>query len=250
MQLVQGLPQGVIVGQTRIQHPQMQCAELEALTGFNLALHVNDQPQRVQQHRIQLLKDFAEHGVKQLTWMNQTHSTICHYLAADDLCFEAREGDGLVTQDQGHALMMMTADCLPVVIGNAEGTEVANLHAGWRGLAHGIIENTLDTMRTKATWAWLGAAISQPCFEVGSEVKQVFCEKYPVLESAFVAGKLEGKYQADLYAIARYILQQHGVAQILGGDQCSYQQSEEYFSYRRNSQTGRMATFVFITEKC
>ena len=142
---------------------------------------------------------------------------------------------------------MMTADCLPVVLGNADGTEVANLHAGWRGLAGGIIENTIATMQTQPTWAWLGACISQPCFEIGAEVKQAFCEKYP-LEFAFKAGEQAGKYYADLYAIARYILEQHGVTLVSGGDQCTYTQTEDYFSYRRNAKTGRMATFVFMQD--
>jgi polyphenol oxidase len=146
--------------------------------------------------------------------------------------------------------MMMTADCLPVVLGNDTGTEVANLHAGWRGLASGIVENTVARMQTQPTWAWLGAAISQPCFEIGTEVKAAFCDKYPELESAFKAGGQTGKFYADLYAIARYILKEQGVMHVLGGDQCSYTQAEDYFSYRRDAKTGRMATFVFMTEKC
>jgi YfiH family protein len=142
--------------------------------------------------------------------------------------------------------MMMTADCLPVVLGNAEGTEVANLHAGWRGLANGIIENTVAQMQSQPEWAWLGAAISQPCFEVGAEVKAAFCEKYTELEFAFISGQTEGKYLADLYAIARFILNRLGVQNVLGGNQCSFQQTTDYFSYRRDSKTGRMATFVFM----
>ncbi|TQR53148.1 polyphenol oxidase family protein, partial [Acinetobacter sp. RF14B] len=110
----------------------------------------------------------------------------------------------------------------------------------------GIIENTIASMQSRPVWAWLGAAISQPCFEVGTEVKEAFCSKYPELDSAFQAGQQTGKYYADLYAIARYILQQHGIITVLGGDQCSYTQADEYFSYRREAKTGRMATFVFM----
>ncbi|NHB63950.1 peptidoglycan editing factor PgeF [Acinetobacter sp. GFQ9D192M] len=245
MQFVQGLPQGVYVGQTRVHHEQVQPSAQPELAGFNLALHVNDDAARVQKHRIQLLKDFQPFGVDKITWMTQTHSTICHTIN-EQMPFEALVGDGLVTQRKAHALMMMTADCLPVVLGNAEGTEVANLHAGWRGLAGGIVENTIAAMQSKPTWAWLGAAISQPCFEIGSEVKEAFCSKYPELDSAFQAGEQARKYYADLYAIARYILQQQGVETVLGGDQCSYRQADEYFSYRREAKTGRMATFVFM----
>ncbi|MEB6480893.1 peptidoglycan editing factor PgeF [Acinetobacter vivianii] len=245
MEFVQGLPKGVFVGQTRIAHPETVATPNQSLSGFNLALHVNDDAQRVQQHRMILLNQLSAFGVDKITWMTQTHSTICHTVN-EQVPFVALEGDGLVTQRAGHALMMMTADCLPVVLGNAEGTEVANLHAGWRGLAAGIMENTVAEMKSQPTWAWLGAAISQPCFEVGAEVKAAFCEKYPELESAFIAGQAEGKYQADLYAIARFILKRSGVETIIGGDQCSYQQAEDYFSHRRDAKTGRMASFVFM----
>lgn len=245
MQFVEGLPKGIYVGQTRVHHAQTLATSNEALSGFNLALHVQDDAQRVQRHRMALLNDFATYGVNKVTWMTQTHSTMCHTIN-EQIPFEALEGDGLVTQRQGHALMMMTADCLPVVLGNAMGTEVANLHAGWRGLAGGIIENTIAEMQTAPTWAWLGAAISQACFEIGAEVKHAFCSKYPALEDAFKTGEKDDKYYADLYAIARYILAQHGVQTILGGDQCSYSQADEYFSYRRHAETGRMATFVFM----
>lgn len=245
MQFVQGLPDGVYVGQTQIEHVKtVDSANLE-LAGFNLALHVNDDPIRVQQHRMALLDEFADFGVNKITWMTQTHSTICHSIDKH-ISFQALEGDGLVTQTRSHALMMMTADCLPVVLGNRAGTEVANLHAGWRGLAGGIIENTISSMNTTPTWAWLGAAISQPCFEVGLEVKQAFCEKYPELSHAFTASVNLGKHQADLYAIARFILKKQGIEVILGGDHCSYLESDKYYSYRRDAKTGRMATFVFM----
>ena len=245
MQFVSGVPKGVYVGQTRIAHEASITTQHASLHGFNLALHVGDDSKRVQQHRMALLNQLYGFGVNQMTWLNQTHSVLCHRVDAQaTLC--AQEGDALVTSSQGHALMMMTADCLPVVLGNEAGSEVANLHAGWKGLANGIIENTIATMYTQPTWAWLGAAISQPCFEVGAEVKAAFCNKYPTLDNAFVAGKQADKFYADLYAIARYILQQHGVTQIFGGDQCTYAQNEDYFSYRREAKTGRMASFVFI----
>ncbi|MGB8483286.1 MAG: polyphenol oxidase family protein, partial [Acinetobacter bohemicus] len=227
MQFVQGLPSGVYVGQTRVHHAKAQASVQPELVGFNLALHVGDDAKRVQQHRMALLQEFADFGVDKMTWMTQTHSTICHTIN-EKIPFTALEGDGLVTQRKAHALMMMTADCLPVVLGNADGTEIANLHAGWRGLANGIVENTIATMQSQPTWAWLGAAISQPCFEIGEEVKFAFCSKYPELERAFKCSEKPAKFYADLYAIARFILQQHGVDVVLGGDQCSYQQAEEY----------------------
>jgi polyphenol oxidase len=249
MQFVSGLPQGVYVGQTRVAHEASLDSENTALQGFNLALHVGDDAKRVQQHRMQLLNELNAFGVNKVTWMNQTHSVLCHRVE-DQATLIAPEGDGLVTSTQGHALMMMTADCLPVVLGNANGTEVANLHAGWKGLANGIMENTISAMQTQPTWAWLGAAISQANFEIGAEVKAAFCDKYPALESAFINAKQADKFYADLYAIARYILAEHGISQVYGGDQCTYRQAGEYFSYRREAKTGRMATFVFMAKNC
>jgi copper oxidase (laccase) domain-containing protein len=101
-------------------------------------------------------------------------------------------------------------------------------------------------MTSQPTWAWLGAAISQSCFEIGQEVKTAFCTQYAELETAFIAGEQDGKYYADLYAIARYILKQQGVKIVTGGDQCTYRQFEDFCSYRRHLKTGRMATFVFM----
>ena len=245
MQFVQGLPKGIYVGQTQVHHEKTLATKTPELAGFNLALHVNDDSQRVQQHRMALLEEFSCYGVQKVTWMTQTHSTICHTINAE-IPFNALEGDGLVTQTAGHALMMMTADCLPVVLGNAEGTEIANLHAGWRGLANGMIETTIEIMQSPPAWAWLGAAICQDSFEIGAEVKQAFCTKYPELDRAFKVGIKADKFYADLYAIARYILALQGVKTVLGGDQCSYLQAKDYFSYRRAPKTGRMATFVFM----
>lgn len=238
MKFVKDVPQGLVVGQTHV-HDASLSTQNKNLEGFNLALHVNDDPQRVQQHRMALMKTL---NVQQMTWLMQTHSTICH-VVNDVPYLDAIEGDALVTSKKSHALMMMTADCLPIVLSNEQGTEVANLHAGWRGLANGIIESTLGKMKTSATWAWLGACIAQPCFEVGAEVKEVFCRQYAV-EHAFKL-KQNNKYDADLYAIARHILILHGVGTVCGGDECTYSQ-KDYFSYRENAKTGRMATFVFM----
>ena len=245
MQFVQGPPLGIYVGQTRVDHPNTQRSAQTELVGFNLALHVGDDEKRVQQHRMSLLQQFADFKVDKLTWLTQSHSTICHTIN-EELFFTALEGDSLITQRKAHALMMMTADCLPVVLGNADGTEVANVHAGWRGLVQGVVENTISAMQTPPTWAWLGAAISQAYFEVGAEVKLAFCSKYPEVDFAFKSSEQFGKFYADLYAIARYILQQQGVETVLGGEQCTYSQTPDYFSYRRTAQTGRMATFVFM----
>lgn len=245
IQFVEGLPKGIYVGQTRLQFENSLPARQSELEGFNLALHVGDDEARVHAHRIALMESLKPFQVSKMTWLQQTHSTICHVIN-DETTFYPRIGDGLVTQMQGHALMIMTADCLPIVFGNDD--EVANIHAGWRGLASGIIENTIKTMKKPPTWAWLGACIGQNSFEIGLEVKEIFCEKYAV-EFAFITKeKIENKAYADLYAIAAHILKQFGVVHVLGGKECTFSQNKDYFSYRRQPKTGRMATFVFINK--
>lgn len=244
MHFVQGLPKGVYVGQTKVLYSTTVRADQPSLDGFNLALHVGDMPARVHAHRMALLRDLNAYGVYKLSWLNQTHSTTC-YCINDAVYFQPLSGDGLITQRKGHAVMIMTADCLPIALGDENGLEVAVLHAGWRGLADGIIEKTIENMSNPPTWAWLGACINQPCFEVGAEVKTIFCERYAV-EFAFQHSNTQGKYFADLYAIARFILTQFQVQRVLGADACTYAQPQDYFSYRRDPKTGRMATFAFL----
>ena len=209
-------------------------------SGFNLGDHVGDDPAAVAANRAAL----AGYIGCNPRWLRQVHGTaVCDL---DRCAAEVREADAALARQVGQVCVVMTADCLPVLLCADDGSVVGAVHAGWRGLAHGIVENTIAAMQTQPTWAWLGAAISQPCFEIGEEVKTAFCSKYPELDSAFKAGEKAGKFYADLYAIARFILKQHGVEVVLGGDQCSYTQTDEYFSYRRAAKTGRMATFVFM----
>ncbi len=244
-QAATGLPQQVFAGQTlAIVAPEQEIPQ--PYLQQNFALHVGDDAQAVQHRRSQLLQQLQPFGLERLQWLNQTHSTVA-YPIDDMLSLTLQDGDGLVTQQQGVALMMMTADCLPIVVSNAQGSEVACLHAGWRGLANGIIEATIAKMQTSASVAWMGAAISQTHFEVGSEVKDAFISQHTAFADYFIA-KENGKYLADLYAIARYKLKALGVESVSGGERCSYAESDKFYSYRRHAITGRMATFVFIAK--
>ena len=245
MEFVQGLPKGIYVGQTRIEHPQTIATSNQNLSGFNLALHVNDDAERVQQHRMLVLNELSAFGVDKITWMTQTHSTICHTIN-EEIPFQALEGDGVVTQRKAHALMMMTADCLPLLLCDAAGTQVAAVHAGWRGLCDGVIEATLAHFaRPDEVLVYLGPAISQSAFEVGPEVRAAFISHSAQSEQAFVSGN-GNKWQADLYLLAKQRLQACGVQHIYGGQYCTYQQSELFFSYRRDGQTGRMASSIWL----
>ncbi|OUY05740.1 peptidoglycan editing factor PgeF [Acinetobacter populi] len=250
-QAATGLPDHIYAGQTlaiveKIQNSS-QASVVQDFGQQNLGLHVGDVAEAVQHRRIALLKHLQPFGAKRLQWLNQTHSTTA-YIVDDRPVLTLLDGDGLVTQSKGVALMMMTADCLPIVVSNAQGTEIACLHAGWRGLANGIIESTLGKMQTQPAYAWIGAAISQPNFEVGAEVKAAFVDQNSDFEADFLARE-NGKYLADLYGIARKKLKALGIGSVTGGDRCSYAEDQYFYSYRRHAQTGRMATFIFISAK-
>ncbi|RYY80054.1 MAG: peptidoglycan editing factor PgeF [Moraxellaceae bacterium] len=240
-----GLPSGVLAGQTT-RHPINPLSKSAAPFGdFNLALHVGDDAQTVQQQRIELLKALQPYGAKQLVWLEQTHSTHVHEVTEKSISFSPIHADALITRQTGVACMIMTADCLPIVLSNADGSEVGCIHAGWRGLLGGIIENTVNAMQSPAVFAWLGAAIGAERFEVGAEVYGAFTQDNPAAASAFVA-QGAGKYLADIYQLAGQRLQRLGVQHISGATQCSYQQSATFYSYRHTPKTGRMATFVMI----
>lgn len=242
-----GLPKNVCAGQTLAYVNKSESYLQEEGQYFgqqNFALHVGDEVTQVQIHRMQLLAQLQSLGVQQLRWLNQTHSTIVHRVEKA-LSLELLDGDGLVTTEKGVALVMMTADCLPIVLSNQDGSEVACLHAGWRGLANGIIEKTCATMTSQVTHAWIGAAISQENFQIGAEVRDIFLAQNPSYHEDFLAQD-QDKYLADLYAIARKKLQALGVEAIGGGERCSFKDESHFYSYRRQAKTGRMATFIFI----
>lgn len=246
-QAASGLPKGVFAGQTlSIVDPTQPI--VEPYLQQNLALHVGDDATQVQKNRTRLLQQLQSYGATQLIWLNQTHSRIAHEIT-DKIQLELLDGDGLVTEQKGIGLVMMTADCLPIVVSNQTGSEVACIHAGWRGLADGIIEATVAKMKTQPSYAWIGAAISQPNFEVGAEVKAHFEGISAAFTEDFIA-KDNGKYLGDLYAIATKKLTALGVQQVSGADRCSYEEVDKFYSFRRHSQTGRMATFVFISSNC
>jgi YfiH family protein len=141
----------------------------------------------------------------------------------------------------------MTADCLPLLLCNRAGTRVAAVHAGWRGLADGVIEAAMEKFSDpgEELMAWLGPAIGPQEFEVGSEVRDRFLEENPIDEEAFVAGD-SGKWLADIYSLARTRLKSKNCGYIGGGDYCTVTESERFFSYRRDGITGRMAALIWI----
>ena len=209
---------------------------------FNLAFHVNDKKSSVLANRDLLLRRFKLPSVP--VWINQTHSNICVDASSISSIVDA---DASYSKKFGTVCGVLTADCLPVFICNKEGTTVGIAHAGWRGLVDGIIESLIESFDCNGEdlMVHLGPAISQLSFEVGSEVKYQYLSKNKKFESCFT--DLNNKYYLNLYDAARVVLKSFGVSSISGGDRCTYKESDQYFSYRRDGKcSGRMAHLIWI----
>lgn len=216
-------------------------------SGLNFAFHVGDDPEDVEQNRHILHKAL---GLKKpAQWLEQVHGCAVVKATADDGLMAA---DACWTDEPGVACAVMTADCLPVLFSNRAGTTVAAAHAGWRGLAGGVLENTLAVFEDPSdVQVWLGPAIGPLAFEVGDDVFLAFCEHQAQATDAFVKSPTDpGKWLADIYQLARIRLQLAGVKNIYGGDFCTFTDSEYFFSYRRDGETGRMVSLIWIEESC
>lgn len=209
---------------------------------LNVGQHVADEPQRVTQNRQHYQQQASMPAVP--LWLNQVHGTQVAILSS--LSQPGITADASVTREPGVVATVMTADCLPLLLCDNAGTQVAAVHAGWRGLSQGVIEATLAHFAILSeVMVYLGPAISQAAFEVGPEVRATFVAHDPAAEQAFIAGD-NGKWLADLYLLARQRLHAAGVCRIYGGQYCSYKQAELFFSYRRDGQTGRMANSIWL----
>lgn len=204
----------------------------------NLALHVGDNPADVAANRAQLLQNLP--GASGIQWLEQVHGTD---VVAADCRGRVPLADAQFSQTPGLVCAVMTADCLPVLFCAADGSQVAAAHAGWRGLAAGVLLQTLQTFPDPAeVLVFLGPAIGPAAFEVGPEVRGVFAEAGA---DCFRPGEGD-RWYADLYGLARRQLETAGVHHIAGGDGCTFSQPERFFSYRRDGQTGRMASLIWI----
>lgn len=206
---------------------------------FNLGDHVGDDPARVAANRARLRERLpAEPG-----WLRQVHSARVVELGRD----ANLEADASFTREQEQVCAVLTADCLPVLFCDRAGSVVAAAHAGWRGLAGGVLEATVAAMRVDPgeILAWMGAAIGPAAFEVGDEVRGNFVGQHPEAASAFVPHG-PGKWLADLYRLARVRLESAGVRAVYGGGRCTFSEKEVFFSYRRDGVTGRMASLVWL----
>lgn len=208
---------------------------------LNFGLSVGDELTSVQHNRNLLQQEFKE----PLFWLHQIHSAQAIELSPD---LEVCKADAIYTQLKNRACIVKTADCLPILITNKAGTEIAAIHAGWRCLAGGIIRNTLSQLKSppQELLVWFGPAISQAAFEIGPEVREAFLAVDAGLEHAFMPGK-DDRYHADLVAIAKHFLKECHVTDTYGGDLCTYSEPDKFFSYRRDKVTGRMASVICIT---
>lgn len=207
--------------------------------GLNLGAHVGDDPLSVIQNRLRLTAHF---GILP-AWLNQVHGV--RVVEADPS--RVLEADASWTSTPGIACTAMTADCLPALFCNQAGTRVAAAHAGWRGLAAGMLEATVRSFDgpPEQVMVWLGPAIGPQRFEVGAEVREAFVATHPQAADAFVPGAEPGKFMADIYALARIRLAAVGVTAVYGGGLCTVK-DERFFSYRRGSPTGRFASLVWL----
>ena len=212
---------------------------LAPFTSLNLGSHVNDDPIHVAHNR-QLLSQYLP---SEPVWLNQVHG-VNVIDAANTTCLPS--ADASYTTRKNVVCVTMTADCLPILVCDTVGTLVASIHAGWRSLCDGVIEATIAKMQTNSSdlMAWLGPAIGPNTFEVGAEVRAQFVAKDAKAELAFK--KHGDKYLADIYQIATQRLNNLGVKQIYGGDRCTFTDKDQFFSFRRDGATGRMATLIWL----
>ncbi len=211
---------------------------LGAFGSLNLAGHVGDNPKQVERNRAAIT---AMLGLPtDPVWLAQIHGNqVVEAIKAP----RPHQADASYTAESGVVCAIMTADCLPLLVCAGDGSKVAAIHAGWRGLLAGIVSNTLAVM-PKNVLVWLGPAIGPDCFEVGAEVRTAFLEKSSAYAKAF-RPQSDGKWLADIYALARIELAALGVYAVYGGNFCTVKEQARFYSYRRDKETGRMATLIW-----
>jgi YfiH family protein len=218
-----------------------------AYTSLNPAMHVGDDAERVIQNR-QLIKQWLNLPDEPV-WLDQIHSNLAIQAIKSKTLQQA---DASFTNEPGVVCAVLTADCLPLLVCTADGSQIAAIHAGWRGLLGGVIGNTIAAMEISFNASfdkgdfliWLGPAIGPNCFEVGAEVRDAFLDKSKTFAPAFKQQNND-KWLADIYQLARIDLTMLNINHVYGGDFCTVSEPEHFYSYRRDKQTGRMATLIW-----
>lgn len=207
---------------------------------LNLGDHVGDDPLKVAANR-QLLNGLVP---TEPLWLQQVHG-VDVVDAAHASCLPS--ADAAYARQPGAVCAVMTADCLPLLLCDSQGTEVVAVHAGWKGLLDGVIEASVHNMQSSPSTllAWLGPAIGPQAFEVGDEVRDAFIAHHADAAHSFV-DQGHGKWLGDIYQLARQRLSRLGVTQVYGGGLCTYSDEARFFSFRRDGATGRMATMIWL----
>jgi len=221
---------------------------------FNLGNRYSDQgddPKTVERNREQLHQRFSLPSTPH--WLKQVHGIdVLRFdsqpLLSGDFRQDEPVADASVSSEKNIVLSILTADCVPVLFCNADGTEVAAAHAGWRGLADGVLEETIRAMSSKPQniLVWLGPAAGHSAYEVGQEVHDAFLAHDKNVESAFVSTR-ENHWHVDLFALARMRLNAMEVSAIYGGEHCTITEPDKFFSHRREKRTGRMASVIWMS---
>ncbi len=212
---------------------------------MNLGRRTADDPAAVEANHAQLNQMLPAPP----RWLAQVHGSTVVDADMIGNTNEVPQADASVARRPGTVCAILVADCLPVLFTDRAGTCIAAAHAGWRGLAGGVLANTVARMPVQAAdlMAWIGPGIGPTAFEVGNDVLQAFCNDAPVLKSAFKPLPAPGKWLCDLPALARDALRRAGVTEVYGGDLCTYTDPQRFYSHRRNPVTGRMAALLWLT---
>lgn len=213
-------------------------------SSLNLGAHVNDELEHVAQNRSILRR----HLPQEPKWLKQVHGTLP--VQIEHTATVLPEADAAFSRRQQTVCAVMVADCLPVLLCDRAGTAVGIAHAGWRGLAGGVIEKTMEAMQVdpRQLMAWLGPAIGPDHFEVGVDVYEAFVQHDEYAEQAFQSKHSgnQAKWSADIFLLARQRLNGCGIADVYGGGICTYSDSTRFYSYRRDGETGRMAALIWF----
>ncbi|HVC31842.1 MAG TPA: peptidoglycan editing factor PgeF [Steroidobacteraceae bacterium] len=211
---------------------------------FNIASHVGDEPRAVEENRVRLREHLRLPA--EPVWLEQEHGWRVVDLDSQTRLEALGPADAAVSRTPGRICAIQVADCMPVLFAAVDGSGVGAAHAGWRGLAGGVLEATVQAMQARPAQvlAWLGPAIGQAHFEVGEEVRAAFLASDPGASAAFERNGRD-RWQCDLYALARRRLARLGVTSLYGGDWCTYADGGRFFSYRRDGRCGRMAALIW-----
>ncbi|HVF36185.1 MAG TPA: peptidoglycan editing factor PgeF [Candidatus Saccharimonadia bacterium] len=206
---------------------------------FNLASHVGDDAIAVAENRSRLVREFALPSNP--VFVRQVHGVDVWQCDHQDL---PEHADAVMTTRRGNPVAVMTADCLPIVIAARDASAVACVHAGWRGLADGVIREAVDSLPVSRLVAWIGPAISAESYEVGDDVRDRFAQA--AFDSNAFTRRDSGRWSCDLTQLAREALARLGVTEVWAVERCTFREADAFFSHRRDGATGRMATVAWI----